>query len=70
MFGLITKKKLIAILKDLSWSQDERKARDVKDLYWRCGNANAINYICHQLGFENPHVLERREEESRKESEE
>lgn len=69
MFGLISKKKLIGILKDLSWSQDERKARDVNDLYWRWGNANAINYICHQLGFENPHVLERREE-SRKESEE
>lgn len=69
MFGLITKKKLIGIMKDLSWSQDERKARDVNDLYWRWGNANAINYICHQLGFENPHVLERREE-SRKESEE
>ncbi len=69
MFGLITKKKLIAILNDLSWSQDERKARDANDIYWRWGNVNAINYICHQLGFENPHVLERREE-SRKESEE
>lgn len=62
MFGLITKKKLIAILKDLSWSQDERKARDINDLYWRWGNANAINYICHQLGFENPAVVARRKE--------
>ena len=69
MFGLITKKKLIAILKDLSWSQDERKATDVKDFYWRCGNANAINYICSRLGIENPQDAERRAE-GRKESDE
>lgn len=69
MFGLITKKKLLGILGNLSDSQDESKATDVKDFYWRCGNANAINYICSRLGLENPHYAERREE-SRKESEE
>jgi hypothetical protein len=62
LFGLITKKKLIAILKDLSWSQDERKATSVNDFYWRCGNANAINYICSRLGLENPQDAERRAE--------
>lgn len=62
MFGLITKKKLIAILKDLSWSQDERKARDVNDLYWRWGNANAINYICRKLNMDNPLYVKRRSE--------
>lgn len=64
MFGLITKKKLLEVMSDLNWSQDERKAIDINDLYWRWGNANAINYICHSLGLENPHVVARRKESS------
>ena len=63
MFGLIRKKKLVSVLSDLTWSQDERKATDTNDLYWRWGNANAVNYICHQLGFENPAVAARRKED-------
>jgi hypothetical protein len=62
LFGLITKKKLLGILGNLSDSQDEGKAIDVNDFYWRCGNANAINYICSRLGLENPQDAERRAE--------
>lgn len=51
MFGVITKKKLLSILLDLENSCDESKANDIKDFYWRCGNANAVNYICYKTGI-------------------
>lgn len=62
MFGLITKKKLLSILSNLNDSQDESKAIDVKDFHWRCGNANAINYICRKLNMDNPLYVKRRSE--------
>ena len=49
MFGLITKKKLLEILKELDKNNDTSKADGVKDYYFRCGVANAINYICYKL---------------------
>ena len=53
MFGLISKKKFInaieTLLKD---SADSNKATDKNDLYWRFGNANAVNYICHRVGVD------------------
>lgn len=53
---IITKRKLERILKDLEDdSADQSKAAGsspeeiLKDFYWRCGNANAVNYIKHKL---------------------
>lgn len=54
MFGLISKKKIISIIESLNDSQDTGEATDINDLYWRCGNGNAINYICYKLGIANP----------------
>lgn len=54
MFGLISKKKFInaieTLLKD---SADNNKATDKDDMYWRFGNANAVNYICHRVGVDS-----------------
>ena len=54
MFGLIPKKKFInaieTLLKD---SADSNKATDKNDMYWRFGNANAVNYICHRVGIDS-----------------
>ena len=56
---IITKKKINAILTDLERdSADESKARGetgeerIRDFYWRCGNANAVNFIRYKLGIE------------------
>ena len=49
MFGLITKKKLLKILKELDKNNDTAKANGVDDFYFRCGVANAVNYICHKF---------------------
>ena len=50
----ITTKKLNEILKKLeSNSADQTKAKNVYDFYWRCGNANAVNYIRYKLGMED-----------------
>ena len=53
MFGLISKKKFInAIETLLQDSADSNKATDKNDLYWRFGNANAVNYICNKVGVD------------------
>lgn len=49
MFGLITKKRLLQILKKLADNNDSENATSLMDFYWRSGNENAINYICSQL---------------------
>ena len=51
MFGLITKKKLLKILKELDKNNDTAKANGVDDFYFRCGVPNAVNYICHKFKF-------------------
>lgn len=55
---IITKKKINAILTDLERdSADQSKAsgetaeESIRDFYWRCGNANAVNYIRYKLGI-------------------
>lgn len=49
---IITKRKLNKILEHLeSDSCDESKSDGVNDFYWRCGNANAVNYIRYKLGL-------------------
>lgn len=53
MFGLISKKKFInAVETLLRDSADNNKATDKNDLYWRFGNANAVDYICHRVGVD------------------
>lgn len=36
-------------LKKLADNNDSENATNLLDFYWRCGNENAINYICNQL---------------------
>lgn len=53
MLGFISKKKFInAVETLLRDSADNNKATDKNDLYWRFGNANAVNYICHKVGVD------------------
>lgn len=60
MFGLISKKKFInAVETLLRDSADNNKATNKDDLYWRFGNANAVNYICHRVGVDST-VLEKK----------
>lgn len=56
---IITKKKLNAILTEIERdSADQSKASGETeekrkcDFYWRCGNANAVNYIRYRLGMD------------------
>lgn len=51
MFGLISKRKLLKILEELNKNNDTVKANGVNDFYFRCGVANAVNYICHKFKF-------------------
>lgn len=54
MLGLLSKKKFInAVETLLRNSTDNNKATDKDDMYWRFGNANAVNYICHRVGVDS-----------------
>lgn len=51
MLGLISKKKLLKTLEELGSLADLSEANDLQlpgldDLSFRCGVANAVNYIC------------------------
>lgn len=49
----IAKRKLNKILEHLeNDSANTTKYNDEKDFYWKCGNANAVNYIRHCLNME------------------
>lgn len=54
MFGLISRRKFISAVETLLRdSADNNKATDKDDMYWRFGNANAVNYICHKVGVDS-----------------
>ena len=54
MFGLISKKKFIGAIETLLRdSAESNKATDKDDMYWRFGNANAVNQICHRVGVDS-----------------
>jgi len=49
---IITKRKLNKILEHLESDDcDETKSKGWDDYNWRCGNANAVNYIRYKLGL-------------------
>lgn len=51
MFGFISKRKLLQILKELDKNNDTARAGGLKEFYFRSGVANAINYICYKFKF-------------------
>lgn len=58
MFGLISRRKFVnAVRVLLEDSADQTKATDHDELYWRFGNANAVNYICSKVGVDS-HKME------------
>ncbi len=57
MFGLISKKKIAKIALEIYLRNDADKSsfepgeQREKDFYFRCGNANALNSLCHRIGI-------------------
>ena len=52
MFGFISKKKLIEVAVEIYLENDTSKAGDTQTFYFGAGNANALNCLCHRLGFD------------------
>lgn len=52
MIGLLTKKKIKQMLIYLT-KQDYKGVTNTRsdDFYYACGVANAVTYICHELGY-------------------
>lgn len=57
MFGLISKKKIAKIALEIYLNNDTDKnsfesgEQRIKDFYFRSGNANALNALCHRIGI-------------------
>lgn len=51
MSKVFTENELVDVLLALNDSCDQSKANGEKDFYWRCGNANAVNYIAYKMGI-------------------
>ena len=58
--GYIPTKELIEAAADLYLKEDSGKASGENDFYYRCGNANAIGYICGRLGIKIVDVIKER----------
>ena len=51
MFGLISKKKLIKVAVETYLKDDTSQAFSKNDFYFRCGNADALGYLCSKFGI-------------------
>lgn len=60
MFGFISKKKLIKEAVRLYNLESTERASDEKDLYFRMGNANALNFLCSQFGVNLVKIISER----------
>lgn len=52
LFGVVSRKKVIAQAMKIYLNEDTSKARNTKDLYYRMGNANALDNLCSWLGID------------------
>jgi len=50
MFNLISKKKLLKAAIEVYRLEDTAFALSEKDLYFRMGHANGLEYLCYRLG--------------------
>lgn len=53
MFGFVRVSKLMKIFDELKDSMNTGKTTDVSDYNWKCGNANAVNFIIYRLGLKS-----------------
>ena len=51
MFGIISKKKLLEVAMELDRKEDTANARSKEDLFFKMGNANALNSVCSKFGL-------------------
>ena len=58
--GYISEKNLIDIAVETWNKEDTSKAVNVKDFYYRSGNANAISYILGRLGIDITKIIKER----------
>lgn len=57
MFGFISKKKLVKNAVEIYMEEDTSKARSKENLYYRMGNANALNGLCNRLGIDLTNII-------------
>ena len=52
LFGVVSRKKLIAQAMMIYLNEDTSGAHSKENLYYRMGNANALNGLCSSLGID------------------
>ena len=58
--GYISEKNLVTVALEVYDKNCTEKATDVKDFYFRSGNANAVGYICGRFGIDITKLIKQR----------
>ena len=66
---IITKKRLTKILVEIYENNDTCAPAGEQDFYFRCGNANALNYIAYKFGIDLTGIIQKRKNERRENEE-
>lgn len=60
---IITKKRLAKILVETYENNDADCSKGINDFYYRCGNANALNFIAYKFGIDLTEIIRKRKNE-------
>lgn len=63
-FGFISEKELVNVAVEVYESNETSNASDVKDFYYKSGNANAVGYIMGRFGIDITSVIKERKKKA------
>lgn len=63
-FGFISEKELVNVAVEVYERNETSNASDIKDFYYKCGNANAVGYIMSRFGIDITSVIKERKKKA------
>jgi len=68
-FGFISERELVNVAVEVYERNETSNASDIKDFYYRAGNANAIGYILSRFGIDVTKIIKERKKKAAGEQE-
>ena len=63
-FGFISEKELVNVAVEVYEKNATENASDIKDFYYRAGNANAVGYILSRFGMDVTKIIKERKKKA------
>ena len=63
-FGFISEKELVNVAVEVYERNETSNASDIKDFYYKSGNANAVGYIMGRFGIDITSVIKERKKKA------